>query len=669
MFNLLTNPLIKIQDANNVMHLRTLPGVYDALMSDQIISFPSLRPHQRHAWHSFLVQLGTMSIQENGGNDIPETAGEWRNILLNITGSYNPWEMVNGVDYSQPAFMQPPIISEERKGEYRRILRTPNELDILIASINHETKNEALLSDPDDWIFALIALQTMQGFSGNGHYGISRMNAGFGNRPSFSLAPASITPGAHVRRDIAALLEIVPPADGEKLLWLLPWDGTKDELLSQNQMHPLFIEVCRPIRFYDANGQLQAKLATSKGRINTKEGHPVDPWAPFNTEKNTILTISGAFTYKRVNEYLLASQWRHPLLLKPTSAERQADQPMRLLARAMVRGQGKTNGYYERDIQIRPKLLNAIAAADMQEMESIVKVRMASISKVQRILSHAIQMFMASGEHEQIIDGYRAMGRPWLQRLDEHIDRSFFSNIQDELEANVDRQQSIHDQWLHHVIEKARASLHDAMNTLPATYRYKGIVQANYVFEGRMRGPTGFPALFNASGATESPLDEEDAEDAPAVTDFETTVLDLLRYVNSRIYRDNVQDMGPAGAAMQFIQQAKITTHKEQWQVIIDGMSTMSQNSMSHNRFVPVGRVLYDVCGDKALCAMMSATSHRLHAQLRHLFHTISTKKLVFNWYEMSDFILNEGEDKGASRILISSAYYRTQYHNKNVEK
>ena len=71
---------------------------------------------------------------------------------------------------------------------------------MLVTAKNHDLKSSiAAQANVDDWIFALVTLQTMEGFGGVGNYGIARMNSGFGNRPAFSLAPVGQNPGAHVR--------------------------------------------------------------------------------------------------------------------------------------------------------------------------------------------------------------------------------------------------------------------------------------------------------------------------------------------------------------------------------------------------------------------------------------------------------------------------------------
>ena len=55
--NVLLSPLIRVTPTETTAPLvtLTLPDTLAWLMRDAVGSFPALRPHQRHAWHSFLV--------------------------------------------------------------------------------------------------------------------------------------------------------------------------------------------------------------------------------------------------------------------------------------------------------------------------------------------------------------------------------------------------------------------------------------------------------------------------------------------------------------------------------------------------------------------------------------------------------------------------------------
>ena len=62
-------------------------------------------------------------------------------------------------------------------------------LDMLVTSKNHDLKAARIHhAHADDWLFALISLQTQEGFLGSGNYGVSRMNGGFASRPGVGVA-------------------------------------------------------------------------------------------------------------------------------------------------------------------------------------------------------------------------------------------------------------------------------------------------------------------------------------------------------------------------------------------------------------------------------------------------------------------------------------------------
>lgn len=515
MHNLLTESLIRFDSSGGGRIAASLPEVYAVLMEDAVESFPALRPHQRHAWHAFLVQLGATAMHRAGLTDPPGDAGEWRRIIRGLTSDYTddePWQLVVE-DITKPAFMQPPTRSKDREQDYKSTVAAPDELDMLVTSKNHDLKSAvAARANVDDWIFALITLQTMEGFSGAGNYGISRMNGGLGSRPAFSLAPSTGGPGAYACRDIIALLEYLPTLlskypmtdGGEALLWAVPWDGTPAEALLLNQLSPFYIEVCRRIRLRSrAGGPLNGVRTSSKAaRIEGKElkGRTGDPWTPADTSREGLpLTLaSGGFTYKRVKEYLL--DWERPPLLWPTQSEQDSSALMRLVARGMVRGQGKTEGYHERSIAVRhPFKMAMLGSGATQDWGKIAEMRIVEVGTVQRILSHAIQVFVAQGDSDKVNPEGRKLARLWLDRLDGLVDARFFDDLQDEFEAPEDEREGVHNRWLMNVVSHARGLLHDAADSLPCPTirRYKAEVKAEGLFEGRLRGNSGLPFLFD----------------------------------------------------------------------------------------------------------------------------------------------------------------------------
>ncbi len=520
MLNLLEQPLIRYQFHGESTEA-SLPEIYAALMADKVNAFPALRPHERHPWHAVLAQLGAMAMHRAEVDTPPESADEWAKLIRGLTPDYpddEPWQLVVD-DITKPAFMQPPASSKEKEKDYKATVATPDELDMLVTSKNHDLKSSvAVQADVDDWIFALITLQTMEGFGGAGNYGISRMNSGFGNRPAFSLAPVGSRLGAHVRRDIVALLEfrpqmldrhtVYPSHNGIPLLWTLPWDGSPAEGLLPNSLDIFYLEICRRLRLRaDKNGRLYGVRTSSKAaRVGGKElkGRTGDPWTPADSKRDGLpLTLgAGGFNYKRISEYL--ANWEHPALLDPTKAEQRSRDEMLLVARAMVRGNGKTEGYYERVITFRyAAKLALLNRGSSQLLGDLSKARINDIGKVQRILSHATQVFAARGDEAKVSPEHRALARPWLNRLDGIVDAQFFEDLQTEFEEEPSGRQSVRNGWLKDfVIEKARNVLHDAEDSLPcpAIYSYRARVAAEGLFEGRIRGRNGFPDLFANNG-------------------------------------------------------------------------------------------------------------------------------------------------------------------------
>ena len=118
----------------------SLPDVYGVLAADAVASFPALRPHQRHAWHAFLAQLGVIATHRSGVAVAPRKAGEWLALLRELTAEFGddePWRLIVD-DPARPAFMQCPATTA--LGQYRRLVATPDDLDVLVTAKNHDVK-------------------------------------------------------------------------------------------------------------------------------------------------------------------------------------------------------------------------------------------------------------------------------------------------------------------------------------------------------------------------------------------------------------------------------------------------------------------------------------------------------------------------------------------------
>src|SRR5574337_777227 len=245
MHDLLAEPLLGVETAGGRAGA-SLPEVLAALGADEVRSFTGLQAHQQHAWHAFLVQLAAIALQRAGKTDPKQSAAAWCKLLLALTEErHEPWCLVVS-DLSRPAFLQPPV-PERTLAEFKEPIRRPDEIDVLVTSKNHDVKAARIAhARPEHWVYALVSLQTMQGYSGPKNHGIARMNGGFASRAGIGLS-SGLDLAERWRRDVRALViarEAVArdrySTEGLALLWIQPWNGEKP--LQVQNLDPYFIE-------------------------------------------------------------------------------------------------------------------------------------------------------------------------------------------------------------------------------------------------------------------------------------------------------------------------------------------------------------------------------------------------------------------------------------------
>ncbi|NDW46346.1 CRISPR-associated protein Cse1 [Ruegeria sp. PrR005] len=398
-FDLLFEPLIQT-DAG----WQNLPGLLSAMTRNEVKSFPALRPHQRPAWHMFLVQLSVMALDLAGHCDLPQDEDTWRDALRTLTSKFpddQPWHLVAAA-HDDPAFLQPADPGGLKWSE----VSTPDALDMLITSRNHDVKREiARNAAPQDWIFALVSLQTMEGFGGAGNYGIARMNGGSSSRVLMGLAPARadglhIDPSAWWKRDVSCLLAERMGIGGTTLIWQEPWP--EGQLLDLGALDPLFIEVCRRVRLSYIGGRIMAERSTSKAaRIAGKEakGNTDDPWAPVHLSEGKSFTLGDQdWTHDLFFRLLFKSppEWAAPPL-----AIRHADEattPMLLLAEAFARGNSKTEGFKSRVV---PVPLAQVRDLFGERPQAIAPGVLADIAGVSNTLVGALELTASEGDREK----------------------------------------------------------------------------------------------------------------------------------------------------------------------------------------------------------------------------------------------------------------------------
>ena len=202
-------------------------------------------------------------------------------------------------------------------------------------------------------------------------------------------------------------------------------------------------------------------------------------------------------------DYFSPGDWKLPILWNTSRSAGANTGRTQLVARAMVRGQGKTEGYHERVIPLRPRTVRAFGAGGgAADLETIARGRIEKVRIVQRILSHAIQVFLARGDDSDLPPEGRRLARPWLDRLDKIVDARFFEDLQDEFDLPAQAQRREKNlEWQRWLADKAESILNDALDSLPcpAIHRYRGPSAGRGAFRRKNTGQQRAPEIFDSA--------------------------------------------------------------------------------------------------------------------------------------------------------------------------
>jgi CRISPR system Cascade subunit CasA len=496
--SLLDEPLIRYRRANTreTMHA-DLPGVFVALAADDVSDFPALRPHQRHPWHAFLCQIGALALHRADVAEPFDSPDRWRDALLALTPAHPdgaPWCLVAPLD--RPALLQPPVPEGSTEG-WKSTYQAADALDMLLTSKNHDLKAGRMsLAKPEHWLFALLSLQTQEGFLGAGNYGIARMNGGFASRPGVGIAAIGGW-GKRWRRDTAVLMaerERIAEQNGLSaegglaLLWLPPWDGLTS--LGFASLDPLFVEVCRRVRLrLDPQGLSAVSTGTKAARVDAKarKGLTGDAWTPIDIAEGKALTLGArGFDYQLVAELLFGHKYAGGAA--QTLGGVSPRDRLQIVACGIVRGQGKTEGFHERSVALSPKVRSLLGGGQRDQLARISTERIAAISELRKVLWGALTVLFNNGAvGKDLLDGVKAHATDFCRPFEQGEDSRFFADLTSEVEA--DDAQAARLAWLVGLAERAESVLRDAFTAGPRSgiQRYRAQSAALSRFHGSLR--------------------------------------------------------------------------------------------------------------------------------------------------------------------------------------
>lgn len=485
-------------------------GMFALLSDNAIDSFPALRAHQRQPLHAFCCQVAALALLQAGRDALPRRAEDWRELLHGLTPDHpdgEPWRLVVD-DWSRPALLQAPGIDPALREQPKKLARTPDALDMLRTGRNHDLKARRMHgATDDDWLFALISLQTQDGLEGPGLGGISRMNSAYGARVGVGLRPEGESPGAAFARDVRQLIarrsEAAADAvasDGEiGLVWLLPWRGTEPSV-PLAQLDPYYVEICRLCRLRRRpNGQLDAVLSTAKlPRLAGKpfKGRTGDPWAPVNADEEKSWGVSAAgFGYRQLTTLLSPQDVRLPVLARADESDGRSG--LVLHASAVTRGRGITEGFHERIVPIPPKAARRFDRAAVRDrVAEVARARRQAAAAAQSILRHALFVLHQGGpDRESLVTDHKpteARIQRWMRSFDTRVDGVFFSALFWEETTAEGPQERIRERfgrlWRQELRAICRAVLDEAIAAAPrtTTKELRARARTENLFGGRM---------------------------------------------------------------------------------------------------------------------------------------------------------------------------------------
>jgi CRISPR system Cascade subunit CasA len=474
-YDLLDEPLLTWRDGARQRGATTLPGILSGLASGELAEFPRVRTHQFHPWCMFLTQLAAIALHGAGQTDPRLSDAEWRDLLLALTrGRHEPWSLVVE-DLAQPAFFQPPVPENTIEGWPTQT--SPDEIDVLVTSKAHDVKANLVSGDDiEAWIYALVTLQTTQGYPGRGYNGIARMKGGYGNRPRIGLAPDSrVAP--RFLRDLAVLLDGWPGLlrrglqdRGVGLVWSEPWDG--QTALAWGELSPHFIEICWRIRCRAEAGRVSCSYTTTKERRCAPEvenGDVGDPWAPIERDAGVLTVGRRGFHYNLLRRLLFDNDF------EPAAAQAgrvQDPEVVLMIASAMARGQGKTEGLHERTLPLPRPLRRRLGTEDGRAMVG---------RRAEGWVSSAEKM-----RSQVLFPALKKLGDAIPEQLDQRIDEIFFEHLFASLD---DADESARLGWERTLRDLAQHELEVAIARVgaPAARRYRVTSDAERMFGACLR--------------------------------------------------------------------------------------------------------------------------------------------------------------------------------------
>ena len=274
-----------------------------------------------------------------------------------------------------------------------------------------------------------------------------------------------------------------PAGDGLTLLWLEPWNGQTSLLPSQ--LDVCYIEICRRVRLQTGHdGGIHAlTTGTRVARIDAKalKGRTGDGWTPLvadGTDRKALTITRESFSYKQLTALLFPRQADAQAVQRaPLQAIAAGDDALGLevIARGMVRGQGKTEGFHERRVPVSTSVRRFLTEAPTDYGAAVAADRVADAGLIARKVLYpaALLVFTGApleGERKRDDDTAKKRAGRVLAEFDDLVDRTFFEDLAIELEGGSESTEATaaRARWILQLMQHARTVLDRCAHAAPS---------------------------------------------------------------------------------------------------------------------------------------------------------------------------------------------------------
>jgi CRISPR system Cascade subunit CasA len=656
-FSLLTDPVFSLRVRGSVPSRLSLPGVLACLSSGDSIEFTALQPHQRHAWESFLVQLAAIAVHRDKATALPCTYPDWKDSLFRLVDGEGDAFYLVVEDLSKPAFLQCPTNSIAAWDAFS----CPDTIDVPVTTKNHDYKtSRVFFASPEHWVYSLVSTQTMQGFWGRGHYGIARMNSGVGSRPLVTITRSEDS-SIRFRRDVQVLLERREAIakgrykckDGLALLWLYSWYGNRT--LELNELDPFFIEACARIRLVCGGSRISARMThVNKAHVRIEKGDTGDVWTPIRREDRAALTVKKTgFSYDTVCDLLWSEKWEP----SPASAYRLEDGETPVLVfQALARGQGKTEGFHCRTLQIEGQALGMYQHPDGRDTLRIAgEARINVVQQVRlKILKPALLCLVQGAPDRLNFEDNRVESH--LADFRVCVEEIFFEEmLKEPVACGIE-------EWNAMLVQLAVRVLEEAVDSLPIPQarRDQAIAGAWRTFRGSSYN------LFAISGDSRESVELNPVENRAQVK------INLIAH--ALVYQTSAEDLGwlcrlrmedvesPQFALLyeRFIHHRSDPPNlaiDRRWTVIIRAMACLAG---LHRPYIPLGKAMVRAQVEISRArVLLTARGEDLERVVNVLARQFSQRGTSVNHRDIAELILSDGHDQSICETSWSTKVRR----------